>query len=230
MKHSTRIAVAAVLLTAGMAVWQLARADIEAATPDGRRVLLRDNGTWTYVETRPREAAPTDTKGKEASAKDATAKDATAKDATAKDATAKDATAKDVKQVKDRRQDGELLLLLDRKTELGTTCRFGLELVNKLQYEVTSLVLYFSAYRPEGVLYATETPGRQFGSLKPGNSQRRELEFRGIGCKEIARLQVSGGDRCTMGDLHRWSDSTEVKGQCLARVKVVESSVVKFEK
>jgi hypothetical protein len=225
MKHSTRIAVAAVLLTAGMAVWQLARADIEAATPDGRRVLLRDNGTWTYVETRPREAAPTEAKGKEASAKDTKAKDGNAKDASAKDA-----SAKDVKQAKDGRQDGELLLLLDRKTELGTACRFGLELVNKLQYEVTSLVLYFSAYRPEGVLYATETPGRQFGSLKPGNSQRRELEFRGIGCKEIARLQVTGGDRCTMGDLHRWSDSTEVKGQCLARVKVVESSAVKFEK
>jgi hypothetical protein len=41
---------------------------------------------------------------------------------------------------------------------------------------------------------------------------------------------VSGGDRCTMGDLHRWSDIAEVKGQCLARVKVVESSVIKFEK
>jgi hypothetical protein len=107
---------------------------------------------------------------------------------------------------------------------------FGLQLVNKLSYEVTSLVLYFSAFRPDGVLYGTETPGSQFGSLKPGNTQRRELEFRGIGCSDIARLQVSGGDRCTMGDLHRWSDIAEVKGQCLARVKVVESSLVKFEK
>jgi len=208
MKHSTRIAAAAVLLTVGMAAGQVARADMEAATPDGRRVLLRDNGTWTYVETRSREAAPTEAKGKEAPAKQA--------------------TAKDVKQAD--RKDGELLLLLDRKTELGSTCRFGLQLVNKLPYEVTSLVLYFSAYRPDGVLYATETPGSQFGSLKPGNSQRRELEFRGIACGEIARLQVSGGDRCTMGDLHRWSDIAEVKGQCLARVKLVESGVVKFEK
>lgn len=210
MKHSTRIAAAAVLLTAGMAVWQLARADIEAATPDGRRVLLRDNGTWAYIETRPKEAAPKDAKGK--------------------DAAGKEASAKDVKEARGDRKDGELLLVLDGKTEIGSACRFGLQLVNKLPYEVTSLVLYFSAYRPDGILYGTETPGSQFGSLKPGNSQRRELEFRGITCGDIARLQVTGGDRCTMGDLHRWSDIEEVKGQCLARVKVVESSVLKFEK
>jgi len=202
-----RTAAAIVFLILSFSAWPALSAELEAVTPEGRHVLLRDNGTWVYIETKPRDAQAQGAKGQDSKPKDAKAQEA-----------------------KNDKKDGELLLLLDRKTELGSTCRFGLQLVNKMPYEVTSLVLSFSAYRPDGVLYATETPGSQFGSLKPGNVQRRELEFRGITCGDIARLQVSGGDRCTMGDLHRWSDIAEVKGQCLARVKVVESNLVRFDK
>src|SRR5688572_25598499 len=106
MKHRMRIAAAMVVLTAGMGVWQAAYADIEATTPDGRRVMLRDNGTWAYIQMAPKETA----------AKDAKAKDVSAKDAKAKDTKAKDG---DVKQAKDDKKDGELLLLLDRKIETG---------------------------------------------------------------------------------------------------------------
>jgi hypothetical protein len=182
-----RTAAASLIVAAGIGVAHAAQADLEMTAPDGRRVLLKENGTWSYVDAKPKVAA-------------------------------------------DEKSDGELLLLLERKLEGGTTCRFGMQLVNKLPYEVQSIVLYFSAYRSDGVLYTTETTGSQFSALKPGNSQRREVEFRGIGCKEIARLQVSGGDRCTMGELHRWSDQIEVKGKCLARVKVVESNLVRFDK
>ena len=211
MKHAARFATATVFLAVGMSFWQFAHADIEATTPDGRRVLLRENGTWAYIETRQKETTPATTKDREG----------------AKVASAKEGGGKEAKADK---KDGELLLLIDGRIEGGNACRFGLQLVNKLPYEVTSLVLHFSAFRSDGVLYATETPGSGFGALKPGNSQRRELEFRGIGCKDIARLQVSGGDRCTMGELHRWSDIDEVRGQCLARVKVVESKLLRFDK
>ena len=183
------IATTGFLLIAGMAYPHVTHADFEVTAPDGRRVLLKDNGTWAYVETK--DKAGTGDKAK---------------------------------------TDGELLLLLERKIESGQNCRLTLQLVNKLPYEVASLVLHFSAYRPNGVLYATATPGSQFGSLRPGNSQVRQVEFQGIGCQDIARVQVGGGDRCTMGELHRWLDQDEYKGKCLARVRVVESNLLRFEK
>jgi hypothetical protein len=53
------------------------------------------------------------------------------------------------------------------------------------------------------------------------------VRFGGIGCADIARLQVQGGDRCDMGDLNKFSDA---KGECLARVRVLPSEVLPFEK
>ena len=188
-------ATAGVLLTAALSFSQSASADFELTAPDGRRVLLKDNGTWTYVDAKQKDRAD----------------------------------AKDAKDAKDKK-DGELLLSLDRKSELGKNCRFGVQLVNKMPYEVKSLVLHFAAYRQNGALYATESTGSQFGSLRPGNSQSRQVEFAGITCNDIARVQVVGGDRCTMGDLHRWSDQSEYRGKCLAQVTVVESNIVRFEK
>ena len=166
---------------------------MELTAPDGRKILLKSDGTWSYVE---------EPKKGEVSKKGEVAK----------------------------KPDGELLLLLSRKIDRGTNCAFALQLVNKMPYEIESLVLHFSAYRANCVLYATETPGSQFGSLKPGNAQMRQVEFQGIGCQDIARVQVTGGDGCTMGDLHRWVDRADYRGKCLERVKVVESTVVRFEK
>ncbi|MCL4739867.1 MAG: hypothetical protein KJZ81_16795 [Burkholderiaceae bacterium] len=37
----------------GLVLAGAARAAVEATTPDGRRVLLEDNGTWRYVDSRP---------------------------------------------------------------------------------------------------------------------------------------------------------------------------------
>ena len=66
-----------------------------------------------------------------------------------------------------------------------------------------------------------------FGRIRPGDQSRRALRFGGIACAEIARLQVGGGDRCEMGDLNKFS---EANGQCLARVRVLPSSLLPFEK
>jgi hypothetical protein len=123
------------------------------------------------------------------------------------------------------KSEGELVVLLERKVKRGpTNCRFDVRLTNNLPYEVR-IVLYYSAYRANGVMYDSVSSGS--GALKPGNTQTREVEFAGIPCEDIVRVQVSGGDRCEMGDLNKWSYQ---KGECLARVRVRESDLVRFEK
>jgi hypothetical protein len=63
--------------------------------------------------------------------------------------------------------------------------------------------------------------------MRPGDTLIRDIDFNGITCQDIVRVQVAGGDRCDMGDLDKFSG---VKGQCLARVRVVESDLVRFDK
>ena len=116
-------------------------------------------------------------------------------------------------------KESELILTLERKIERGSNCRFGVRLTNNVPYEVGSLVLYYSAYRANGVMYDTVSSG--FVSVKPGNTQTREIEFAQIPCQAIVQVRVAGGDRCEMGDLNKWSYE---KGKCLARVRVMESA------
>ena len=183
MRRDHWIAAVIVLLLGSLPPLSVAGADFEVAGPGGRRILLKDDGTWQYVDT---SQAPA--KGKPA-------------------------------------ETGEAVLSLEYKTEAGPNCRFGFRMSNSLAYEIWSIVPSFSAYRAGDVLYETRSIG--FVSMKPGNSQSRSTEFRGITCKEIARLQVSGGDRCEMGDLTRFSNET---GACLARVRVVPSELMLFGK
>ena len=169
-----------------MAFSHVARADLEVATPDGRRILLIDNGTWRYL----------------------------------------DAKDKDEAEGKAKRE-GEAVLTLERRIERGTNCRFELRLVNNLPYEIRSLVPYYSAYRADGVLYDTVSSGSSFAAMRPGDTLRREIEFVGIPCRDIVRVQVVGGDRCSMGELDKFAATA---GQCLDRVRVVASDLVRFEK
>jgi hypothetical protein len=118
-------------------------------------------------------------------------------------------------------------LRLEKRIERGNNCRFEMRLVNNFPYEIKSLVPYYSAYKSNGVVYDSVSGASSFGFLKPGDTQMREVEFNGIPCKDIVRIQVVGGDRCDMGELDKF---TTVKGQCLARVRVVESTIVRFDK
>jgi hypothetical protein len=161
-----------------------ARADFEVTGPDGRRILLKDDGSWSYREA-----------GGES----------------------KDADRPKVT--------GEGVLSLERKVEEGPNCRFGLRLTNNTNHEIHNIVPYIAAHRASGILY--DTRGLGFFSVKPGNSLYREVVFQGITCKEIDRLQVTGGDRCVMGDLDRFSADG---GKCLERVRVVASDLVRFDK
>lgn len=169
-----------------------AAADLEVTAPDGRRILLKDDGTWRYVEGNDKGAA------KEKSAE---------------------------KPPEKPKVVGEAVLRLERRDEAGGGCRFALQLTNNFPHVIQSFVPTFSATRANGVAYDSQNAG--FISLRPGDSQTQEIQFRGIGCPDIARLQVSGGDRCVMGELDRFSPAD---GQCLARVRVVESNLVRFDK
>ena len=190
-----------VLLFAGIALSCPAPADFEVTGPDGRRILLKDDGTWRYTEGKSKEPV-------QDAPKDA----------------AKETAAKEPAKDKPK-ETGEAVLRLENKTGGGSICRFGVQLVNNLPYEIRSLVPTFSAYRANGVVYDSVAAG--FLSLRPGSSQYQEIRFRGISCQDIARLQVSGGDRCVMGELDRWNESD---GSCLRRIRVVESDLVRFDK
>lgn len=174
---------AAVLLAAALLPFSAARADFEVTGPDGRRILLKNDNTWSYVEgEKPQE---------------------------------------DDKIV----VTGEGVLTLERMTEHGPNCTIGFRLQNDTNYEIRSIVPRFAVYRANGVMYDGRTLG--FYSILPGNNVYRETLFRGIGCKDIGRVQVSGGDRCVMGDLDRF---TYTGGACLDRVRLVPSDLVRFDK
>lgn len=160
-------------------------ADFELVDGQGRRILLKDDGTWRYVEAQ----APGD---------------------------AASGPAKEQPQAE---------LMLERRLDVPGGCRFEFALTNTLPYEIRSFVPEFSVHRPNGVVYSAQTAS--FGPVRPGDQIRRALRFGGIGCADIARLQVQGGDRCDMGDLNKFSDA---KGECLARVRVLPSELLPFEK
>ncbi len=116
-------------------------------------------------------------------------------------------------------------LVLEQRVDAPGGCRFDLALTNRLPYEIRSLVPEFSAYRAGDVVYSTQSAG--FGFVRPGDSHRRAVQFPGIACGEVVRVQVGGGDRCEMGDLNKFSDVT---GLCLARLKVLPSTLLPFGK
>jgi len=178
--------VAGLLLAAGLVLSPAARSDFEVTGPDGRHIILKDDGTWRYVE--PMDKAQGDAKAAKA---------------------------------------GEAVLELQRKVDRGSGCRFTFQLTNNLPYEIRSFVPYFAAYRLNGVVYDTVSSPSSFKFLRSGDKQTKEFEVTGLACKEIARIQVVGGDHCEMGDLDRFSDA---KGQCLARVRVVASDLIPFAK
>lgn len=117
----------------------------------------------------------------------------------------------------------ELQLVARADSPVG--CQFELMLTNTLPYEIRSLVPDFAVQRANGVVYSQQSVS--FGPIKPGDQRQRPLRFSGITCGDIAKLQVVGGDRCEMGDLDRFADA---KGACLARVKLMPTDLVKFEK
>lgn len=185
MNSTTWLRAGLAALVLGASCLPAAQADFELKDGQGRRILLKDDGTWSYVEAPAVSGAASE-------------------------------PAKEQPQAD---------LLLERRADVPGGCRFELALVNTLTYEIRSLVPEFAVYRANDVAYSAQTAS--FGPVRPGDRTRRALHFDGIRCADIVKLQVQGGDRCEMGDLNKFSDAS---GQCLARVRVVPSDLLRFEK
>jgi hypothetical protein len=124
-----------------------------------------------------------------------------------------------------KRTEPEADLRITSRRDIPGGCAYELRLHNHLTVEIGSLVPDFRVYRNSDIVYTEVNVG--FGRLKPGDEQTRELRIQGLACAQIVRLQVTGGDRCEIGDLNKFSD---VKGLCLAKVRVLPSDVVRVEK
>lgn len=160
--------------------------DVEVRDSQGRRILLKADGTWRYAD------AP---------------------------------AAAGVAGASEPAALPQAELLLERRLDVPGACRFELALNNRLPYEIRILVPEFTAVRANDVAYTTQPVA--FGPLRPGDRARRGLNIEGIACTDIARLDVKGGDRCEMGELNKFS---EPNGQCLVRVKVLPSELLRFAK
>jgi hypothetical protein len=118
-----------------------------------------------------------------------------------------------------------LLLSVARKVELPNACRFGLRLTNLAAVKLQSIVPQFSAYNRDSVVF--ETVFAAFTQIKPTQEQYQEITFKGIRCEDISRITVHGADRCSVGDLTKFSPAT---GVCLKYIRVEESPLVAISK
>jgi hypothetical protein len=160
---------------------------MELAAPDGRKLLLKDDGTWRYLD-------------------------------------AKDSQSLANPDSKEPKTE-QARLELEGRSPFGPNCRVTLKLTNTLPYEIVQVVPYFSAYRANGVMH--QSLGLGFQNVRPTDSKSRVVEFVGIACDDITRIQVVGGDRCEMGELSKF---TPDKGVCLARIRVQPNPMLSFEK
>ena len=119
----------------------------------------------------------------------------------------------------------KLLLTLRRVDDSGTSCKIAVRLQNRSRYLVTSLVPQFTAYNKDDISLITVF--EDFLAIKPTYYQDAEITFRAVKCDNISSVRVHGGDKCTMDDMTRFSYD---KGDCLKRVKVIASDLLKFMK
>jgi hypothetical protein len=104
-------------------------------------------------------------------------------------------------------------------------CKIGLKLTNNLGFKIKSLVPSFTAYTGEGVRY--ETVSKAFSSIKPTLDQYRQIQFIGLRCEDIDRIQVHGADHCNMGPLDKF---TQEMGKCLGYIHVQASDLIEISK
>jgi hypothetical protein len=165
MKTTVKGMFACLLMLSGA----LSHAEMELLAPDGKRVLLKDDMTWQYIEQTDASGSPD-------------------------------------------RYAHLSVAFVDGK---AASCRIGLRMRNGLADGIDSIVLRFSAFTKDDILYETVSKG--FHSLKPTNTQHQEISFSGVPCSDIKSIRVHGGDRCSIGELNKFSDAP---GQCLGKVSV----------
>lgn len=114
-----------------------------------------------------------------------------------------------------------LELKVIRIWDLPNGCKLGLQMTNNSRVKVNSIVPRFTAIIRDGIAF--ETVSTSFYEIKPTISRYKEVRFSDIQCEDINEVKVHGADRCSMGELEKFSP---VKGECLNRIKVVDSGMI----
>lgn len=109
--------------------------------------------------------------------------------------------------------------------EMERACRLDLRLQNNFGFRIRSLVPRFAIYNQEGILF--DTASKSFSSIKPTLDQYAKIQFTGIGCHEISRIQVIDASHCVMGDIDQFN---EEEGQCLSHLFVEPSQLINIFK
>jgi len=128
-------------------------------------------------------------------------------------------------QVESRDPESSAILSVTEVVEMDTACKLQVKLENKLGYRISSLVPRLSVRNQDGVVYMERS--LSFTSIKPTDSKYTEVQFTGIGCRDISQVWVSDASRCKMGEIDQFNEEA---GQCLSHIYVEPSDLINISK
>lgn len=117
------------------------------------------------------------------------------------------------------------VLSVTRIWDMEKACKVQFRLQNNLGYRISTLVPRLSVQNQEGVIY--DSKSISFASINPTNYKYTDVQFAGIGCKEISHLKVYDAARCNMGEIDQWN---EEEGECLSHLYVESSQLINISK
>lgn len=117
------------------------------------------------------------------------------------------------------------LLKLEKREDIPNGCRLGLRLDNRLNAQIRTLVLRFTAYKQGDIPF--ETVSRGYSFIKPTKNQYQEIRFRDLGCGDIDKVQVRAAHNCHVGELTKYSATED---SCLDLLRVAESRLLTIYK
>ncbi|MFT4613330.1 MAG: hypothetical protein ACI9NT_000468 [Bacteroidia bacterium] len=117
------------------------------------------------------------------------------------------------------------VLTILKVVEMDDACRLEMHLQNNLDFKIRSLVPRFSVFNQRGVLFEAKSKG--FSAIKTTKDQYGNLQFSGIGCRDISRIKIHGAARCTMGAIDMFN---EEEGECLDHLYVVPTDLINISK
>lgn len=117
------------------------------------------------------------------------------------------------------------VLSVTRIWDMEQACKLQFRLQNNLGYRISTLVPRMSVQNQAGVVY--DSKSISFASLNPTTEKFTEVQFAGIGCKEISHIKVYDAARCNMGKIDQWN---EEEGECLSHLYVEPSALINISK